>query len=464
MNASQTIGSASRVPMNRTFVRRQPPSRLFRGDPLADLPAPAKRITALYAHVPFCRSRCTYCGFVSTNHHSEFERDNYLELLRRNADYLAARGLFAGRKASLLYIGGGTPTVLSPPELRRLTQWLTGLLPLEDGLEFTCEGHPRSLLGTEGQERLATLVEGGVNRLSLGVQDFVPAVLKVCNRRHTFEEVLEAVQRARDAGVRTINLDFLYGLPGQSPESWHCTLGRALELRPENLTAYRICFKPGTTLARLGEDKFPDEGACDQMRWDAIETLTRAGYVHILANQFAVAGYMFYDEFALPAHTYRYEVENCLPSRDTIGLGVSAYSLLADRRFYNFRSRDEYDRAVIGKESVLAAAFRVSPPEQQVRMLLVGLRRPALGVDKAAFRAHFGCELDQCFEAIIAELVNRGLAQNSPRRFRLTAKGLRRPGSIDEICRPLYEELTGGQIRPLNDNPQLGNQTRKESV
>ena len=417
-------------------------------DPFAHLPSAAGRVTALYVHIPFCRSRCTYCGFVSSNQHTEADRDTYLDLLRHEADYLAQRKLFAGRTASLLYIGGGTPTVLSPPQLRRLTKWLTGLLPLAEDFEFTCEGHPVSLLGEQGRERLAALVEGGVNRLSLGVQDFLPAVLKVCNRHYAFEDIREAVQNARSAGVRTINQDFIYGLPSQTPETWRDTLNRALELRPENLTAYRIRFKPDTPLALLDPKTFPDDSACAEMRQSNFEILTQAGYSHLLANQFALTGYMFYDQFALPGAGYRYEVENWLPNRDTIGLGVSAYSGLADRAHRNFQSRDEYDGAAGRNQSVVETTVPVSTARQQARTLVLGLRRPGLGVDKEAFRAQFGCDLDRRYGRVLAQLTNQGLLANTSQRICLTGKGVNNPDQINEICAPIYLTLAGGGRNP----------------
>jgi oxygen-independent coproporphyrinogen III oxidase len=410
----------------------------------ARLPSTVGRITALYAHIPFCRSRCAYCGFVSTNRHAEADRDRYLDLLRHEAGYLAQRGLFAGRKASMLYLGGGTPSVLSPAQLSRLTQWLTGLLPLEREVEFTCEGHPNSLLGKHGQERLAALAEGGVNRVSLGVQDFVPAVLRACNRRYTFGEVREALHLARTAGIANTNLDFIYGLPGQTPDTWRKTLDQIIELHPENVTAYRVRLKPGTPMALRRAEEFPDDDACARMHESTITALTQAGYVHLLANQFAVAGYMFYNQFGLLGRTYRYEVDNYLPTRDTIGLGVSAHSVLEDRLLRNFPSRDDYDTAATRTGCVVETAVPLTTEQQQARMIVLGLRRPALGVSKGEFRARFGRDLTRQYVSIIEQLLSRGLVQDGGDAIRLTTQGQLRPNEIDEICATLYQALTEG--------------------
>ncbi len=418
-------------------------------DPFARLRSPVGRVTALYAHIPFCRSRCAYCGFVSSRCHSESDRDEYVGLLGREAEHLARRGLFAGRTASMLYIGGGTPTVLSPRQLRQLTRWLRSLLPLEPKFEFTCEGHPRTLLDEEGQERLAALVEGGVTRLSVGVQDFVPEVLRACNRYHTPREVREGLRRARTVGVPNINLDFIYGLPGQTLATWTKTLQQALELRPENLTVYRVQLKAGTSMALRSKAEFPYDCACTAMRESAIDTLTGAGYVHMLANQFPLHGSMFYDHFALPGWTYRYGQDDFLPCFDFIGMGVSAISMLEDRMYTNLSAREDYDAAAARDGLVVRAFGPLGKNHQRARMLVLGLRRPLLGVSPAEFRAHFGREPAQQYPSIIGRLIDQQLVESNSDRLRLTRKGLMQLDAINTILAPLYAALAKPGRAPL---------------
>ncbi len=139
----------------------------------------------------------------------------------------------------------------------------------------------------------------------------------------------------------------------------------------------------------------------------------------------------------------RREVESWLPSRDTIGLGVSAFSLLADRLYRNFQSRDAYDAAAAQDERVVEFAIPVSTAQRQAGTLVLGLRRPALGVDKATFRAHFGCDLDRRYRSILGKLAARGLLLRDPGRLCLSAKGLANPDKVDAICQPLYRAVAG---------------------
>jgi len=415
--------------------------------PLDDLPSPIGRETALYVHIPFCPSRCAYCSYASSNQHSEADRDEYLDLLQHDAEYLAQRGLFAGRTASLVHIGGGTPTALSPGQLRRLTRWLGGLLPAEASLEFTCEAHPLTLVGGEGQERLVALKEGGVNRISIGVQDLEPDVLQASGRNHTASQVREALQHARAAGFRNVNLDLIYGLPHQTPDTWLKTLGQIIELSPECITTYHIRLEKGTPMTLRSENDLPDRVTCKWMLQSAIGALRGVGYDHVLRH-----------EFARPGYAYRYEVNRYLPTRDIIGMGVSAYSVLGDRSYHNYPSRDRYDPEVARGQCGVEASWRCDQFDQQARMVVLALRRPSEGLDKAEFRAHFGRNLDHEYGPIIRNLVEHGLVESGTDRLRLTGKGLLSADEVDAICARLWNGPTTA-ASSLTPRTRPGNRT-----
>ena len=263
-------------------------------------PTPCKQICdelslqppgALYLHVPFCLRKCRYCDFYSApldGWHSfsscagtgwkpvppgEYVEAALAELGWHSFSSCAGTG-WKPVPLATIYFGGGTPTSLGPPLLSRL---LEAVRPLADaGTEFTVEANP----GTVGGAIADALAAGGVNRVALGVQSFQAAELQTLGRIHTAAEAASAVGVLRSAGIANLDLDLIYGIPGQTMESWRRSLASALELAPEHVSAYALSFEEGTQLwedLRGGRVEEMDEGLQKDCYYAAIETLERAG-------------------------------------------------------------------------------------------------------------------------------------------------------------------------------------------
>lgn len=194
---------------------------------------------SLYVHIPFCESLCYYCACnkIITKHHERGEA--YLRYLSREVDLHTAH-LGLGQTVSQLHLGGGTPTFLSDSELRELMAMLRRSFTLAPGGEYSIEVDPRTVDAT----RLATLAELGFNRLSFGVQDFDPVVQKAVHRIQPAEQVFALVASARQLGFESINVDLIYGLPQQTPESFDRTLAQVNELRPDRIALYAYAHLP----------------------------------------------------------------------------------------------------------------------------------------------------------------------------------------------------------------------------
>lgn len=248
----------------------------------------AKGTTAFrgaYVHVPFCFHKCHYCDFYSFVD-SEGRQPAYVERLERELD--AARP-WVTRPLQTIFVGGGTPTLLQPSLLARALRAVRDRLPLADDLEWTVEANPETVT----DEVAATLVAGGVNRVSLGAQSFHPHLLKSLERWHDPASVGRAVGRLRAAGVRRINLDLIFGIPGGSLAEWHGDLDQALALEPEHVSCYGLTYEPNTAMTRrLAQGEFaraPEELEAE-MYASACERLAAAGLGQYEISNWARAG------------------------------------------------------------------------------------------------------------------------------------------------------------------------------
>ncbi len=263
------------------------PSALPDGDPAPPdgaLPGPAlaslgERPFGLYVHVPFCRVRCGYCDF-NTYTASELGggasrasyADDAVEEIRLARKVLGERGV----PVSTVFFGGGTPTILPPQDLTRIVAVVDEEFGLADGAEVTTESNPDSV----GPAELAVLREGGINRISFGMQSAVPHVLEVLDRTHDPRRVPDVVAWAREAGFDEVSLDLIYGTPGESLEDWRASLDSALASAPDHLSAYALIVEEGTALARRmrrGEVPVPDDDDLADKYLLADEVLEQAG-------------------------------------------------------------------------------------------------------------------------------------------------------------------------------------------
>lgn len=271
-------------------------------------------MSGLYIHIPFCGNKCAYCDFYSLpKHEKDFGR--YLDAL---SEELAVRRQEVPSPFSTIYIGGGTPSILGVHGLDKLFEMLRN----EHPAEFTIEVNPEHI----DTEFARFLANSPVNRVSMGVQSFVDTELQAISRRHTARGAADAVQRLRDAGIANISIDLIFGLPGQTAESWEYTLSAASALRPEHISAYSLMYEPGTRLTAMlkaGKLKEPPQELSDEMYHILTSHLKEQGYVHYEISNYALPGYK-------SRHNSSY-----WDLTPYLGIGASAHSFDGNVRRYN---------------------------------------------------------------------------------------------------------------------------------
>lgn len=362
----------------------------------------------VYVHIPFCRSKCHYCDFISYPGRSADEKSQYLNALLKETDLY--REQMSGLTVQTLYIGGGTPTCLTGGQLYGLLESLSGRLGIRTGAEVTVEGNP----GTLGPEKLAVLKEAGCTRLSLGVQSFNEHELKMLGRIHSTRDVYKTFQTARKTGFDNINLDLMYGLPGQEHRDWVSSLNKALELAPDHLSLYQLNYEEGTHFYKLLEqgvfELFDQEKAL-QMYETAIEMLEQSGYLHYEISN-----------FSLPGKESRHN-KIYWRNQEYLGLGAGASGYLSGIRYTNSADLREYCQRVEKGIRPVESQEKIAGGLLLGEAMFLGLRLLE-GIDKTEFYLRYGIRAEDKYGDTIAELISRGLLQDTRTHFALTRQGL----------------------------------------
>ena len=377
---------------------------------------------SIYVHIPFCESLCYYCACnkIITKHHDR--ADVYLRYLSREIDLHTAH-CGVGQMVSQVHFGGGTPTFLSDEGLRELMGMLRSNFTLVPGGEYSIEVDPR----TVDASRLALLHELGFNRLSFGVQDFDPEVQKAVHRIQPTEQVFALVESARAIGFDSINVDLIYGLPKQTPDSFDRTLAQVAQLRPDRIALYAYAhlpdrFKPQR---RIIWADLPMASSKVAMLSRSLEAFSSAGYVYVGMDHFALPE----DALAIAKRQGRlhrnFQGYSTQPDCDLIGLGVSAIGRVGATYSQNAKTlEDYYDRLNQGRLPVVRglALTRDDLVRRAVIMALMCqgelLFEPVESSWLIDFRQYFEPELEQ-----LKEMEQQGLVVLSAEGIEVTAMG-----------------------------------------
>ncbi|MEK9804002.1 MAG: oxygen-independent coproporphyrinogen III oxidase [Curvibacter sp.] len=377
---------------------------------------------SLYVHVPFCESLCYYCACnkIITKHHDRAAE--YLRYLAREVDLHTAQ-LGAGQTVSQLHLGGGTPTFLSDAELRELMAMLKRSFTLAPGGEYSIEVDPRTI----DAGRLDTLAELGFNRLSFGVQDFDPAVQKAVHRVQPAEQVFALVQAARERGFESVNVDLIYGLPQQTPESFARTLQQVCELRPDRIALYAYAhlperFKPQR---RIATTELPGAAAKVSMLADALARFMGAGYVYVGMDHFALPN----DALAVAQRQGRlhrnFQGYSTQPDCDLIGLGVSSIGRIGATYSQNAKTLEEYYDAIDHGRFAVVRGLALSRDDLVRRAVIMALMCQGEVLFESInlaylidFKSYFGAELEA-----LQELVAQGLVSLDGSGIQVTPTG-----------------------------------------
>ncbi|MFC4599323.1 radical SAM family heme chaperone HemW [Cohnella hongkongensis] len=364
---------------------------------------------ALYVHIPFCTNKCFYCDFNSYVAAGQ-PIDAYLDALE-NEMRLTAEELPPGT-IDTVFVGGGTPTVLTPPQMTRFLDSVRRHFPLAADAEFTMEANP----GTTDLEKLAAMREGGVNRISFGAQTFDNGLLERIGRIHAAQDVVDSIANARSAGFANLSIDLMFGLPNQTLRQLQDSVERALELDLPHYSLYGLKVEENTLFYRLyqrDELPLPEEEEEVAMYEYLMERLSRAGY-----RQYEISN------FARPGCESRH---NTVYWRNEpyYGLGAGAHGYALGRRHINIKGVQPYiDAAANGLPRLETS--EVSADEAMGDFMMVGLRLRE-GVTQEDFGRQFGgADLEETFGQELSRLVKQGLLERtgSARGYRLTRQGV----------------------------------------
>jgi len=388
--------------------------------PAPEAPLVDRDSFGVYVHVPFCLSRCHYCDFVTYTGMEGLRRPYAAALLDEAG--LAVAGLGPEPPAvTSVFVGGGTPTLLPTGDLARVLERLRALLPHAPGAEVTVEANPE----TVDRAVAEGLAAAGVTRVSMGAQSFDDRVLAALGRTHGAARVGEAVAALRAAGVPAVNLDLIYGCPGEDDVSWAATLAAAVGLGPEHLSAYALGIEPATRFGRLvaaGRMTAPDDDLLADRYEAAGAALAGAGYAHYEVSNWARGPLRGAGPW-LPAHASRHNLTYWRRGR-YLGLGAGAHEFDGATRSWNVAGVPAYLAAVRAARRPTAGQERLGAAEARFEALALRLRT-ADGLDPAEARA-LGVDPGG---APAAELRDTGLLASGP-RVRLTERGMFLHGEV----------------------------------
>lgn len=356
----------------------------------------------VYVHLPFCPYVCPYCDFAKWAWDGR-RAETYLGALRAELDAAAPVS------ARTLFFGGGTPTTYAADVIGALVEQVRSRFSLPGDAEVTAEANPDPQL----VPRLGALRAAGVNRLSVGVQSFVAAELRVLGRRHSAQDVEDVVRAARAAGFDNVSVDLIFGVPGQSEASWSGSLDEAIGLGVEHVSCYGLTIEAGTPYATWfarDPSAFASETREAAMYALAIERLRAAGFEQYEISNWARPGFR-------SQHNAIYWA-----NEPYLGLGVGAASYLGGVRSTHTRDLDAYVAAAAAGAPIPGESERLEGPARAGEAIMLALRT-AEGVDVDAFRERYGIDVNERYRDVVGDLVAAGVLSADPRRLRLTERG-----------------------------------------
>ena len=366
---------------------------------------------AIYVHVPFCVRKCLYCDFLSGPEHLK-DIEEYLDMLL--VEMKQYQELIRKYKVRSIFLGGGTPSILSPEQITKVMKALqevigTNLLP---NAEITIESNP----GTLTMDKLTTYLKLGINRISMGLQSTHKEELKLLGRIHTYEEFLQGFHFARKAGFQNINVDLMSGLPGQTEEDFEETLKRIVALNPEHISAYSLIVEEGTKFYEVygteeGKKMLPDEETDRLMYKKTKEILGKAGYERYEISNYAKKGME-------SRHNLSYWT-----GIEYLGLGLGASSYFEEKRYHNEENMKYYLQMLHKNESVLHLDETLSTQDKMEEFMILGLRLMH-GVEKREFLNRFSVTIEKVYGDTIKKLTSLGFMKEEENRLYLTEQGI----------------------------------------
>lgn len=375
-----------------------------------------KNSAGLYIHVPFCLCKCQYCDFNSDTNLSLIPV--YINALFREMRLLADVPLCF----DTIYLGGGTPSVLKPTQIRRIFTALYTIFRIDPNPEVTIEVNPK----TADPGAFELYRSAGINRINLGVQSFSDDNLRFLGRIHSWKDAVFGIVQAQRAGFENIGLDLIYGLPGQSRDGWMDDLKRAVDHRPAHLSCYMLTYEPGTPMDEKRRKgiitPMPDEKAVELFDL-TIAFLEDQGY-----DQYEISNYACSPE-TRSQHNLKYW--NFMPY---LGIGPGAHSYLHPFRSWNYPNLSDYVERLSKWQVPSEGKEKPDQEQRMIEAIYLGLRKRE-GIDIPQFEGMFDLDFRKIFGKTLKELENEGMVRTGRGRCRLTRYGMRFLDSVaSRLC------------------------------
>ena len=362
----------------------------------------------IYIHIPFCHQICNYCDFNKVFFKNQ-PVDEYIESVGREIEMTVKESPESFANIETIFLGGGTPTALSAEQITRLLSLIAKHIPISNVKEFTSEANPDELT----REKLQALLNGGVNRLSMGVQSFDQELLKKIGRTHSNEHIYNTIELAKEVGFTNISIDLMYGLPGQTMEQWQDTLNKAMALNLPHYSAYSLIVEPKTIFYiqyAKGKLALPSEDLEAEMYDVLMKTMEEHHKTQYEISNFAVTGYE-------SIHNKIY-----WDNDEYAGFGAGAHGYLKGIRYSNHGPIKKYIETVQSGKRPIVHSHIVTSEERLEEQMFLGLRKVE-GVPHSVFEYKFNQPIQQLYEKQIEKLTNDGLVQCDQYGVRLTRKG-----------------------------------------
>jgi oxygen-independent coproporphyrinogen-3 oxidase len=379
---------------------------------------PEDGLLDVYAHIPFCERRCVFCHYpLKLGGKQESEKDRYLAALEKEMDiYLRKLGVDRITARSVL-VGGGTPTFLTVPQLKRFLDSFVARVDLSRKPQFSYDVDPGTLLGDVGLERLKMMRDYGVNRLTIGIQSLDDGILKRMNRPHDAAQAIAAIERSLELGFQ-VNIEFIFGYPGQTLENWAAVMEKAVRLDVEEIQLYRLKIDaygdyqgPIKHYGEIHPDEMPSVEDTVTMKQLAIDILNEHGYHENLRRVFT----------RKPEHYSHYAHNQCCMLYDEVGFGLTAFSSLRNRFALNTQNFDEY-YAKIESGHLPVNRGLVRSRDDQLRWAIV-LPIKNRSVRYKDYLRVTGVPLESVFQDKFRELEKAGLVEVNDKEVVVTRLG-----------------------------------------
>jgi oxygen-independent coproporphyrinogen III oxidase len=368
---------------------------------------------SIYLHIPFCRHRCSYCDFNTYTSLGDLQ-ESYTHAMVREIQQVGAD---VKRGVHTIFFGGGTPSLMTAVQINNILNTIRSTFDLAVDAEITMEANP----GTVSQDYLTAVRQSGINRISFGVQSVVPSELALLEREHDYAAVVEAAAMTRKAGIDNFNLDLIYGVPGQTLQSWEKSVRTVLQLKPAHLSLYCLTIEPGTPLNRWLQNG----------RFDPPDPDLAADQYELAGDILADSDFMQYEisNWALPTKACEHNL-TYWRNGQYLGLGAGAHGQAKGFRYHVVKQPRVYIRRLQSNvptpyplSAAVADFHEVDDQEAMSNTIITQLRLLQEGLDLDAFTAQFGQSLDSAYNGTMSQLIEWGLLKVKGNKLLLTKNG-----------------------------------------